>query len=209
MATDSRFKQHGNGAGKYLIPRSEEPQQMCKRGVLCGGGGGGGDFDEGGGGAFGGGEEFRGGGQAGTASSSSSSSDPIDIIPTIEITGHRDDSSSPGRGDPQLVAMNEGKSSGGPSVPCALESSIAGWEAGLACSLLEEKYDGKPSAPPPPPPPSSPAAPPKTPSPPPKATAAAPAASPPPAPKIPVPKKNNSGGSLSRPGMVPRWAARA
>ncbi|KAL8640354.1 MAG: hypothetical protein Q9226_008758, partial [Calogaya cf. arnoldii] len=214
-------QQYANVASKDLTARLEVPQQMCKRGALCGGGGGdfgdgGGDFG-GGGGDFGGGD-FGGGtgdfGSNGGATGQAGGSDPIDI-PTIEITGHRDDSPSlpPTMGggggiDPQLMAMNEEKGSGGLSVPCAFKSAIAGWEAGLACSLLEEKY-GKPSAPPPAP------APPKSPAPPPKAPAPAHAPPlpppPPPVPKAPAPapapKKSNNGGprGTGRPGMIPRW----
>ena len=81
--------------------------------------------------------------------------------------------------DPQLIAKQENK---GFSWKCAVHSVLGGWEAGMACFMLEEKYP--PSAPPKSPPPPAPK--PSPPPPPPAAPAPAPA---------PAPKKSNNGGT--------------
>lgn len=100
--------------------------------------------------------------------------------------------------DPNLVAINEDK---GLSWGCALHAVVGGWEAGLACSVLEDKYKNGEGAPPKEPdPPKAPA--PPSPPPPPK-----PAPLPPKAPApAPVPKKNDSPGwrGVGTPRAVPR-----
>ncbi|KAL8994994.1 MAG: hypothetical protein Q9169_005193 [Polycauliona sp. 2 TL-2023] len=168
------------------------------------GGGGGGD---GGGGNDGGEWDDFGGDFGGDFGDSTSGGDTSAIdIPTVEITGHRDDGPSagpiPSGIDPQLVALNEDK---GFSWECALHSVIGGWEAGLACSLLEDMYpkgEGTPPKQPDPPKTPAPAPPPPTvppkPVPPPKVPVPGPA----PVPKTP----NNTPGwrGVGPPRMIPR-----
>lgn len=192
----------------------------CKRTVLsrdgkliqrgCGdGGGGGGDFgggDFGGSGDFVGSEgDYGGGGSGGEdfsgAGDNSPNDQPVDI-PTIEVVGHHEDTPLPVSAptidlpsgiDPQLIAMNENK---GLSWECALHAVLGGWEAGLACDLLEDKYGkGKGADVPPPLPPAvPPKSPPPAPAPPPQPGTKAPA------PKAPAPAPKKEKG---RPGMVP------
>ncbi|KAL8883171.1 MAG: hypothetical protein Q9192_007392, partial [Flavoplaca navasiana] len=137
---------HANAASKNLYPRLEVPNEAGKRTLLsrddeliqrgCGGGGG----DDGGWGDFGG--DFSGGDF--TIPDSSTPIENIDI-PTVEVHGHIDNQlpndplsvSVTNEIDPQLVTKNENK---GLSWKCAVHSVLGGWEAGLACSLLEEKY---------------------------------------------------------------------
>ncbi|KAL8922520.1 MAG: hypothetical protein Q9172_003527 [Xanthocarpia lactea] len=161
------------------------------------GGGGGGDGSDGGGwGDFGG--DFAGDDSFGDSTGGGDTS-PIEI-PTVEIIGHRDDTSNagplPSGIDPNLVATNEDR---GLSWGCALQSAVGGWQAGLACSLLEDKYKNGEGAPPKQPdPPKIPAAPSSPPSPPPLPPKA-------PAP-APLPKKNDSPGwrGVGPPRAIPR-----
>ncbi|KAL9025067.1 MAG: hypothetical protein Q9180_007738 [Flavoplaca navasiana] len=211
---------HANVANTNLVPRLEVPNEACKRTLVarddglirrgCGGGGG----DDGGWGDFG--EDFSGGvGFGGEADFTIPDSptpieniniptievhnhiDPPTInIPTIEIHSHLPNDPIPASItnaiDPQPIAENENK---GLSWKCATHSVLGGWEAGLACSLLEEKYPPSAPAPPAPPPPKSP---PPAPSPPPSPT-------PKPTP-APAPKKSNNGGwrGIGPPRAVPR-----
>ncbi|KAL8731001.1 MAG: hypothetical protein Q9166_003652 [cf. Caloplaca sp. 2 TL-2023] len=178
-----------DAAGKPLIKRFEiQDNGSGEGGGGDGGGGGWEDFGDSGGdfdGDFGGAETF--------GDSTGGGDTSIIEMPTVEVTGHRDDAPSagtiPSGIDPHLVALNEEK---GLSWGCALQSVVGGWEAGLACSLLEDKYgkgEGKspkkadpPKTPAPPSPPASKPVPvPPKPAPPPKSPAPA-----------PVPKKNDS-----------------
>ena len=180
---------------KTLLPRLEIPNEACKRSLpshngavirrsrVCGGGGG--DFYD----------SSQGNNNIEPPSSGHENFD----IPTIEIHGTLDTTARPTSigFDPALVAVNENK---GLSWPCAMHAALAGWEAGLACSLLEEKY-GPGSVAKPPPPPAAPAAPvpPKSPAPPPPVPK-------PPTPKQPAPapspKKSDGGGGWRGIGPV-------
>ena len=202
---------HANEANKILVPRLEIQNEAYKRAVPprngevlrrgCGGGGG----DDSGWGDVGG--DFSGGDL--DIPDSSTPIENIDI-PTIEVHGHIDSptiniptvevhgqlpdnqlSNDPipvsvtNAIDPQLIAKNENK---GFSWKCAVHSVLEGWEAGLACSLLEEKYP--PSAPPKNPPPPAPKPAPH---------------SPPPQAPAPAPKKSNGGWQAVGPmKAVPR-----
>ncbi|CAL8574744.1 hypothetical protein XPA_000697 [Xanthoria parietina] len=180
---------------KSLLPRSEIPNEACKRSLpshngaiiprnrACGGGGGGGG-------------DFYDGSQGNNNIEPPSSGHENIDIPTIEIHGTLDTTARPTSSgfDPPLVAVNENK---GLSWPCAMHAALAGWEAGLACSLLEEKYG--PGSVAKPPPPSAAPAPPKSPAPPPPAPK-------PPTPKQPAPapspKKSDGGGGWRGVGPV-------
>ncbi|KAL8813519.1 MAG: hypothetical protein Q9223_000935 [Gallowayella weberi] len=161
--------------GKTLIKRLEVQDNGP------GGGSGGEDF----GGDFGGNSNGGSGGADTSGDSTGRGDTSIIEMPTIEVTGYRDDTPSartiPSGIDPHLVALNEGK---GLSWGCALQSVVGGWEAGLACSVLEDKYKKGEGEPP------KKADPPKTPAPP------SPPKPAPPPPKVPVPapvpKKNDS-----------------
>ncbi|KAL8749104.1 MAG: hypothetical protein Q9184_006934 [Pyrenodesmia sp. 2 TL-2023] len=208
MLPDSVLQERADGPIKTLVGRLEIQDDACKRAVLsrdgeairrrCGGGGGG-DGDFGAGGDFGGGDIGGSGGEI-----SSEPTENIDI-PIVEVHGNLNDPSpnpdpdpNPGTtttgADPQLIALNEEK---GLSWGCALKSALGGWEAGLACALLEEKY-GPASSPPPPKSAATPPAPASTPMPPPPA--------PKPAAPIPAPSKGPSGGGRGTGPirMVPR-----
>ncbi|KAL8862429.1 MAG: hypothetical protein Q9198_010478, partial [Flavoplaca austrocitrina] len=204
-ASDPRF--HSDAANKNLIARLEIQNEACKRTLLsrddglirrgCGGGG----EDDGGWGDSGG--DFSGGDF--TIPDPSTPIENVDI-PTIEVHGHIDTPTVniptvevhsqllndpipvpvTNAIDPQLIAKNEDK---GLSWKCAVHSVLGGWEAGLACSLLEEKYPATPKSPPPAAPPApkpAPSSPRPQPQPAPKPPTSAPA---------PVPKKSNNGGS--------------
>ncbi|KAL8979140.1 MAG: hypothetical protein Q9205_005452, partial [Flavoplaca limonia] len=198
---------HANAASKNLVRRLEIQNEACKRAVIsrgdglnrrgCGGGGGddGGWRDSGSGGDFTEGDF--------TIPDSSTPSENIDI-PTVEVHGHIDPPtvniptvevhgqlpndpipvSVTNAIDPQLIAKNENK---GLSWKCAVHSVLGGWEAGLACSLLEEKYP--PSAPSKSSPPPAPK--PASPPPPPQPQLAPKPPTPAPAP---APKKSDNGG---------------
>ena len=170
------------------------------------GGGGGGDGGDGGGREDFGGDfngVSRGDERFGDSTRGEGASSAIEI-PTIEVTGGADSAPStgiiPSGIDPRLLALNEEK---GLSWGCALQSAVGGWEAGLACSLLEDKYE-KGDGPPP-----KKAYPLKrpTPAPPLLPTAPKPVPAPPKTPtSAPVPKKNDGPGwrGVGPPRAIPR-----
>ncbi|KAL9598703.1 MAG: hypothetical protein Q9219_004316 [cf. Caloplaca sp. 3 TL-2023] len=172
-------------ASRRLAPRSEIPQNLCERDLLCGGGSGE-DFND---------STSDFGGSSGdfadhTGAGNTSPTEP-NAIPAIEVVGHRDDApvSAPNTAsgsEIQPVAVNEDK---GLSWQCALHSMVGGWEAGLACSMLEEKYGKGKEMPPG-------SSKPKGPAP------AIPAASPAPRASVPAPKGSGIRGG-GRAGMVP------